>query len=71
MHDYSINFYDCTLCGVVVLLSLKPVFGLLVWTAVSHGFLLARSRGIGRFLLEDRKHWSVVSHMPHVSLGRC
>ncbi|KAI3364536.1 hypothetical protein L3Q82_011320, partial [Scortum barcoo] len=44
------------------------VLGLVVWTAVSHGFLPARSRGIGRCLLEDRKLWSVVSHMPHVSL---
>lgn len=48
--------------------SLKPVFELVVWTAVSHGFLPARSRGIWRFLLEHRKHWCVVSHMPHMSL---
>lgn len=51
--------------------SLKPVFEVVVWTAVSHGFLPARSRGICRSLLEHRKHWCVLSHMPHMSLWRC
>lgn len=39
--------------------------GLVVWTAASHGFLLARSRACS--LLEHRKRRCVVSHMPHMS----
>lgn len=47
------------------LLLLSNSLGLVVWTAASHGFLLARSRGCS--LLEHRKRWCVVSHMPRMS----
>lgn len=47
------------------LLLFSDSLGLVVWTAASHGFLLARSRGCS--LLEHRKRRCVVSHVPHMS----
>lgn len=50
-----------------LLLLLSNFLGMVVWTAASHGFLLARSRGCS--LLEHRKRWCVVSHMSRFEDG--